>query len=767
MSTIADKIDDVLKHRKTYLSTLAKVEESRSKLDQDCHKVLSLVGAQKSQVNNDLQFTFDQYSEKLYQLVAQIQELKYKINNTKSLFTKDAINIGVSGSARVGKSTLLKSISGLTDTQIPTGDSLPVTAVKSTIEYSDHEEIAQIEFHHENSFLQEVIGSYHRQLGVEGIPSTLDDFKKWIYPTPDEIEKRGKSVDRNISVLKRLLEIRDSIASFKHYLSGKTEQKHLEDLKPFVAYPEEAKSSNRPYLAVKKVHIKCKFPMVHIKKLILMDLPGLGDLGADIESHHVEGLKNNIDIVLMVKKSAVGQGFWQITDTETLDLLRKAKPISCSMQDFVFLIVNEDSNSTQKQIQNLIEDINAHINQNALDKQYQVINCNLMNSERVHQDLMTPVLNHLAKILPGKDLAILNEIEQQMLYVKDSFKQIMSALAYEIDTKSPIQESKNTGKLTKRVALLRISLNNKLVSLYDNLKQNIRKDQKTEEHLVYFHSIEEISAQLRQDLLENDLKSEKWKANAIDFIRFQGGAGAFAEKELNRIRVKISKTFSKMDVYLDDLQQNIFNQVNEIFKSEFIDILLLENLEVQEKMLIDKEVKKTTLNTEYINPNDNRKLLKLFANKLKSEGCFSLQHTLESFLKMKIEFKADYLPYARKVLNMLEPTYKDANGVTQNTLQPANVDNIERFHVELLDLTKKAIFEYQKELENQNLTADKIIFASVEELIDSLKFDENIEEEFINFIEKYRHLIWKEEYENVARYENLIKQIRNIVNTII
>jgi hypothetical protein len=40
-------------------------------------------------------------------------------------YARSTINIGVSGRARVGKSTLLQSMSGLTDEQIPTGVGLP------------------------------------------------------------------------------------------------------------------------------------------------------------------------------------------------------------------------------------------------------------------------------------------------------------------------------------------------------------------------------------------------------------------------------------------------------------------------------------------------------------------------------------------------------------------------------------------------------------------------------------------------------------------
>ncbi|MBK6533489.1 MAG: hypothetical protein IPF99_29035 [Deltaproteobacteria bacterium] len=57
----------------------------------------------------------------------------------KGRMSRDAVNIGVSGQARVGKSSLLQGISGLGESQVPTGSGVPVTAVRSRIVHSAHE----------------------------------------------------------------------------------------------------------------------------------------------------------------------------------------------------------------------------------------------------------------------------------------------------------------------------------------------------------------------------------------------------------------------------------------------------------------------------------------------------------------------------------------------------------------------------------------------------------------------------------------------------
>ncbi|MFI5685462.1 hypothetical protein [Streptomyces sp. NPDC051636] len=80
-------------------------------------------------------------------------------------FARPTINIGVSGKARVGKSTLLQSVSGRSDDQIPTGPHVPVTAVRSRILQSDRPRVL-LRMHSPESFLTDVVAPYHRDLGL-------------------------------------------------------------------------------------------------------------------------------------------------------------------------------------------------------------------------------------------------------------------------------------------------------------------------------------------------------------------------------------------------------------------------------------------------------------------------------------------------------------------------------------------------------------------------------------------------------------------------
>jgi len=128
---------------------------------------------------------------------------------------RDTINIGVSGRARVGKSTLLQRISGLTDQEIPTGSGLPVTAVRSRIFHSHIEGGASVRFHSEQSFLGDVVGPYFDQLGLGPAPVSLAAFA-----SVDLSRGRDGERHEDESLRRRLGEIQNAIPSFSQLLTG-------------------------------------------------------------------------------------------------------------------------------------------------------------------------------------------------------------------------------------------------------------------------------------------------------------------------------------------------------------------------------------------------------------------------------------------------------------------------------------------------------------------------------------------------------------------
>ena len=175
---------------------------------------------------------------------------------------RDTVNIGVSGQARVGKSTLLQSVSGLGDDQIPTGQALPVTAVRSRIFHAPDLRRATLRLHSFDTFVTDVIAPYHAELDIAGLPGTPEEFRHWPYPKPSQppgspasagCRRRVEELrltaapddapeDRPswVTMLNRLRAMQQSFPTYEHDLTGGERVLPLEELRPWVAYPTNA-----------------------------------------------------------------------------------------------------------------------------------------------------------------------------------------------------------------------------------------------------------------------------------------------------------------------------------------------------------------------------------------------------------------------------------------------------------------------------------------------------------------------------------------------
>lgn len=268
----------------------------------------------------------------------------------RTRFQRPTLNIGVSGQARVGKSTLLQTISGLSDDQIPTGNNLPVTAVRSRIVNVEGEGRALVTFHSFESFRDEVLEPTHAALKLGAAPRTPDAFRAVNYTTPE-----GAS-DLDVTLYARIRKARNAFGRFAHLLTGAERVVELANLRSFVAYPEhDDDSADRSYLAVRDVVIEQTFPSTDVRQLALVDLPGLGEVSATAEAHHVEGLKNEVDVVALLKRPVTGMGYWKGEDVRTLGVLDMARG-AVDRRDFVLLLVN-DGDVAPEQTEALLSDI--------------------------------------------------------------------------------------------------------------------------------------------------------------------------------------------------------------------------------------------------------------------------------------------------------------------------------------------------------------------------------------------------------------------------
>ena len=143
--------------------------------------------------------------------------------------------------------------------------------------------------------------------------------------------------------------------------------------------PDERRRSSSParsrggYLAVRDVRIDCPFPHAQVRHLGIVDLPGLGEFAARADQHHVGGLQNEVDVVLLVKRPVEGMAYWGDADARALDLIDSARGF-VDRRDFVFLVLNT-GDTAEALVTALRDHIRGQVNSGVPDQFFQVLEC--------------------------------------------------------------------------------------------------------------------------------------------------------------------------------------------------------------------------------------------------------------------------------------------------------------------------------------------------------------------------------------------------------
>jgi hypothetical protein len=321
---------------------------------------------------------------------------------------RDTVNIGVIGRAKAGKSTLLRTITDLGEEAIPSTELNPTTAARSRILHSPGRADAEITLLTWDEFRDGYLAPLHRDAGCEGpVPQTPDAFAGHNYEDLQKFsheENRDEGLLSKQKFLERLHNAQDSFPSYRPLLTGperKLTIDHLAGLRPYVAYPLDAADGHRPYHAVRDVRIYCAFPEVDVENLMLVDLPGAGEAGLDIDRQFLQDLKNEVDVLLQVKRPGPNDAYFGDADWEILDLANEAR-MGVDKHDFVGVVVNTDpAHLEPAYVSNAIEQTLKITERNDL----RLLVGDVASAAEVREQILGPVLQGLADRLAVMDHA--------------------------------------------------------------------------------------------------------------------------------------------------------------------------------------------------------------------------------------------------------------------------------------------------------------------------------------------------------------------------
>ena len=662
-------------------------------------------------------------------------------------FGRGTINIGISGRARVGKSTLLQTISGLKDEQIPTGAGVPVTAVRSRIFNSIHKR-ATLTLHTFETFREDVLKPYHLELNLE-VPLTIEEFRNREYPASAQelADKEAQTKSTSETLLRRLREIQCALISYEKNLRGGERVIDLSELRKYIAYPtneqEKSLGDNCPrcYLAVRDVRIECPFPRTQVDNLGIIDLPGLGELVAGAEEHHLKGLQNEVDFVILVKRAVEGLAFWDKHDGNAADLLDRARGVNAP-KDFVHIMINCGENTDISLLNALRDSIGR-----ALRARYPVLEADALNPENVCGKVIVPVLHHLSERLPDMDQQVLDE-------TKGLFNNVVTRIECMLkDAVEALPKSGGAGNVRQEVDRRAGRMHEEVSSSLNELVKELQKLSKTETEDKEFKDAVKVTFREIEEWCKNGFGKgeEQWCNDALGNMVLEQNSINYAGRELNHIRVEISTR------YLKKLNQCFDGRKRDLWKQAA-------------KRLCDGPLEKLLIGDTVSSVQDGKVTLERFIAHADNVWCGTLATATKELLDLRLEYRSQLHPWVREQLKFLAAQVIDPEtgkeGIIEALAQPATKTGAKKLYCEIKNLAVSAAFRTQNALLERANMPNLVLYAAAEQFEDQLIRSDKSKEDFNEFGHSFRDVLWPEDFKEIDKTSANVKKVVQSINAI-
>ena len=413
------KIDQILEQRQPLADRLKKVinqlDSKRNQLDglqNSTRKLIEQISNQGLKTANSLATFAGNISE----LKSKIEAEKPRIEQLQYRLSRPTLNIGVAGTARQGKSTLLQNLTRLSPLEIPSSSGLACTAVRSTIYHRpDQEETkGEIIFYTDQSFLDDVIAPYFDKLKLGDPPSSLDEFARMSLTFPGDL-KRDTTLGQMFDYLKE--NYKEQLNQYRDLLGKPPLTIDREKIPDYVAKDIKGRLTSYKHLAVKEAKIYCSFGLNDIGKLALIDMPGLGENKLGNETTLLTILGRDADIVIIIKMpNHKGDGWFQ-HDTELYRIANQAS-LDLELKEWAFLVLNCNGENE--------ENVDVLLNKIPPGMQFvQTIKATCANETEANERILVPILDYLVANITNLDRQYASACQDR---VKDLAKEINRVL---------------------------------------------------------------------------------------------------------------------------------------------------------------------------------------------------------------------------------------------------------------------------------------------------------------------------------------------------
>lgn len=738
MGNFQSEVDAILANRKKVLEKVQEEGEKLEELRSVCNKIESLLDEYPEQ---EFKSKFTEYGQ--YRKI--LDDLLEANKKTERRLSRKTINIGVAGGARVGKSTLLQTLTGLTDNQIPSGSGAPVTAVRSQIfnQKAGDTPFARIEFYDETDFIENRIKplmkdhtGFATYLWKKDINSDVFSIKEFLeYPFDKKCDDNDSELEGKDEInirLAKLLKIQKYYDSYKDSIGQGQKTVHdMSSLRQYVAYPKKEESEPHTYLTVRNVEIHCHFPSLDGVRIQLVDLPGFGEVGG-VDEIQLQGLDSEIDHAIQLlhpdsnQTSYLGQSFTKITSS----LEKIQKEVKGEDRSNLFTCLVNQKAGCEKLCEELKEDL---VKSSSIFSQDNIFVTDVTDKAAADQ-MFHKVLERMTTALPKLD-----EVFRKTCVPKDRLNALRDMLEKLEDLATGEKKNFPSGTVVANEAEfeLRSSVLETLEAASKDWNGENRKEEFQEEVMNIYNELEEGIERMFFD----KPGYADWEEFALKKGKVNGNPTEVWAAECHRIRMTLLGHYGKLNDWYNDR----LNQLKERVAKALREGLIIYKDSEQRGENSFKEILEDLQKADYSMPN--------------------LEHSLKWMLELKLDFLQQVYPaiYDNCDIVSLDPQ----KGATAPGVGGAEAPLVMQQVIQ--DRAQTINFNLKKEILENNFI-DSYLNCALDHFRDMLLFSdiEKIKQDFVNFFEENKERIGlggkdKARFEFVSKMHKLSKDAAGLV----